>query len=173
MAWEGGQDAFKTDSSCRIIAPARAGACWNCPGNLPGAERQDRILRLRARGLWCVRSEPRRVRTHSAHPQSTQGDRLPSGRILDLFGQDAAPHWSADERKLVFSRDRALSDGDIYTANADGSGLTALTMGTPSDEDPAWSPDGRKIAFTQSQASLIPAATGYSPLTQTGRSSFS
>jgi dipeptidyl aminopeptidase/acylaminoacyl peptidase len=44
--------------------------------------------------------------------------------------------------KLVF---QTSSGGDIYTINADGSGLRRLTDGL----DPAWSPDGTHIAFTR------------------------
>src|SRR5688572_7626764 len=43
------------------------------------------------------------------------------------------------EDKVAF----AHVDGQIYTMNADGTGLTPLGMGF----DPTWSPDGQKIAF--------------------------
>jgi Tol biopolymer transport system component/uncharacterized protein YraI len=45
--------------------------------------------------------------------------------------------------KLVFM---TSSGGDIYTINADGSGLRLLTRG---GLDPALSPDGRQVAFTR------------------------
>jgi len=37
--------------------------------------------------------------------------------------------------------------GDIYVANADGTGRRALTTGSMQDIQPTWSPDGTKIAF--------------------------
>lgn len=36
---------------------------------------------------------------------------------------------------------------EIYSMNADGTGLTRLTTHSGSDEAPAWSPDGSRIAF--------------------------
>ena len=34
--------------------------------------------------------------------------------------------------------------------NADGSGITRLTVGNEDSTDPAWSPDGRKIVLSAS-----------------------
>ncbi|MEY2474746.1 MAG: TolB protein [Actinomycetota bacterium] len=44
--------------------------------------------------------------------------------------------------KLAFER-----DGDIWTANGDGTGQVRLTTDPGQDDQPAWSPDGRQIAF--------------------------
>ena len=67
---------------------------------------------------------------------------LPDGsqpRVLQP-GEDAA--WSADGRKLAFNR-----QGDIYTMNADGTGVRQLTSGDMHDSEPAWSPGGDEIVF--------------------------
>jgi hypothetical protein len=40
---------------------------------------------------------------------------------------------------------QAVSDGDIYVVNADGTGLARLTSGM----DPSWSPDGTQVAFAR------------------------
>ena len=60
-----------------------------------------------------------------------------------LLGGDDA-EWSPDGTLLVFVR-----DGDLWLANADGSGKREL-LRTPNVEEsqPAWSPDRRTIAYT-------------------------
>jgi Tol biopolymer transport system component len=62
--------------------------------------------------------------------------------------------WSPDGRKLAFDSARADSSpndssatNDIFTMNADGSGVTKLTDSVGSSADAAWSPDGSLIAF--------------------------
>lgn len=63
------------------------------------------------------------------------------------------PSWSPDGRKLAFVRSNAGNSTDIYVANADGSGATALTRGAGGSGSaqvflrPSWSPDGSMIAF--------------------------
>lgn len=54
--------------------------------------------------------------------------------------------WSPDGQRIVFERNFAASSS-IFTVNADGSNLTALTSGPFFDTGPAFSPDGRYIAF--------------------------
>ena len=56
------------------------------------------------------------------------------------------PDWSPDGSKLTF-RIGSADASEIYTANADGSGLTRLTTNTYKDFSPVWSPDGSTIAF--------------------------
>ena len=39
------------------------------------------------------------------------------------------------------------SNGDIYTIDADGTGLARLTLSIGTDNEPTWSPDGTEVAF--------------------------
>ena len=54
--------------------------------------------------------------------------------------------------KIAFTSDQT-GNGDIYTINPDGTGLTQLTSDPLADNFPHWSADGAKIAFTRCQAS--------------------
>lgn len=77
-------------------------------------------------------------------------------QLLAGFTVNAAS-FSPDGTKLVFASN-AYADADhpfepmeIYTANADGSGLTRLTDNRVYDQHPVWSPDGTQIAFMRSE----------------------
>jgi len=45
---------------------------------------------------------------------------------------------------------------EIYTMNADGTGLTRLTDNATGDLDPDWSPDGKRIVFTSDRDAASP-----------------
>lgn len=62
------------------------------------------------------------------------------------YGVDA-PAWSARNRLAFVRYVPALRVGEIYAANADGSGITPLTRGAPGFGQPSWSPAGALIAF--------------------------
>ncbi len=80
-------------------------------------------------------------------------DQARSGR--DRYA-DEDPAWSATNR-IAFDRTRmGTSRGEIYTMNADGSGVAPLTHGAPGFAQPSWSPTGRQIAFV--------ATTGHSAM---------
>ena len=70
----------------------------------------------------------------------------------------AAPSASATtpgpNGKIAFVRTTATDLADIYSVNADGSGLTQITR-TPdvAENHPAFSPDGNYIAFTRAEGS--------------------
>jgi hypothetical protein len=62
-------------------------------------------------------------------------------RLTRNRGDDAAPSWSPDGRRIAFASDRNYPDGlspEIYSVRADGSCLTWLTNGSPASADPAW-----------------------------------
>jgi len=60
---------------------------------------------------------------------------------------DVDPAWSADGTKIAFASNRSGADYEIYTANADGTGLAQLTSNGFDDLEPAWSPNGVSLAF--------------------------
>ena len=50
--------------------------------------------------------------------------------------------------KFAFYSTRDDANGEIYTSNSDGSGVTRLTTNSASEDFPSWSPGGTKIAFS-------------------------
>ncbi len=54
--------------------------------------------------------------------------------------------------RIAFTRSADGSTYEIYTMNANGTGVIRLTTNQAEDGAPAWSPDGKKIAFESSRA---------------------
>jgi Tol biopolymer transport system component len=74
--------------------------------------------------------------------------------IGDASGFNEHPSWSPDGTRIVFASGRDTVDVgrtnmEIYSINADGTGLTRLTDRAGQDMLPAWSPDGASIAFVR------------------------
>jgi Tol biopolymer transport system component len=62
-------------------------------------------------------------------------------RLTRNRGDDHAPSWSPDGRRIAFASDRNYPDSfnhELYSIRPDGSCLTWLTNGTPASDDPAW-----------------------------------
>jgi TolB protein len=71
-------------------------------------------------------------------------------RLTHAPGEDTAPAWSPDGRRIAFVSERAGTD--IYVMNADGRSQRRLThsRGNAAAFAPAWSPTGREIVFSAS-----------------------
>lgn len=63
-------------------------------------------------------------------------------------GNNVHPSWSPDGQKLAVALTKDNSSLQIYTLNADGSGVKRLTYSNGSDSNPSYSPDGKFILFT-------------------------
>jgi TolB protein len=86
---------------------------------------------------------------------------LPDGSVRRNLTRDAfrdeAPSWSPDGSKVAFGSARVTPPGfqgprtDVFVMNADGSGVRAITTGTPTSH-PSWSPDGARLVVERYDA---------------------
>jgi TolB protein len=109
---------------------------WSADGKQIAFARVDTSQPTEYSEIWLVNRDGTNMRplTHMA-----------------CFNRD--PSWSPDGKKLVFwsSSDHCTpgpgqGNYELYTINADGTGLKRLLTATNSGA-PAWSPDGKTIAF--------------------------
>jgi hypothetical protein len=104
--------------------------------------------------------------TASIYVMNADGTNQVRITVPDSASTDTWPAWSPDSQRLAFVRygfgGIGLNDGygELYVVNADGTGLTQLTVMTsvtdanPTHDFPNWSPDGQHIIFS---------GTGYLP----------
>jgi Tol biopolymer transport system component len=75
------------------------------------------------------------------------GGRMSELTPLEKLGDDAAPVWSPDGRRIAYVTEQRPT-ADIAVVDAT-SGASTIVAGTPlAEREPAWSPDGRQIAYT-------------------------
>jgi Tol biopolymer transport system component len=77
-------------------------------------------------------------------------------RMVANVGNDTAPAWSPDGGRLAFMADKdSNGNWEIYTVNADGSGLRNLTNAPGvMDLTPTWLPDGKHIAYRSNKGGV-------------------
>jgi TolB protein len=69
---------------------------------------------------------------------------------------DRFPMWSPDGARIAFVSDRDEPGiFQLYVANADGSGLNALTSGVAGADWPVWTPDGEWIYYDSRKGERI------------------
>lgn len=88
----------------------------------------------RLENLWQVDVDPATL-TFGKEPR----------RLMEASWNDYAPALSLDNKRTVFTSDRA-GTLDVWMLDADGS-LSQLTSGDAQDLQPVWAPDDSKIAF--------------------------
>lgn len=67
--------------------------------------------------------------------------------VASFKGNNSAPAWSPDGNQLAVVLTHA-ANSQIYTINADGSGLKQVTKSSSIDTEPTWSNDGQWIYFS-------------------------
>jgi TolB protein len=84
-------------------------------------------------------------------------------QLTSFSGAAENPDWSPDGHKIAFTRyfsnggcSIQLTDGALYTINADGSNVTRIGSG----HSPDWSPDGQRLAFGSSGDVFVMNADG-------------
>jgi Tol biopolymer transport system component len=110
----------------RILPPTLQANCctfdWSPQGNDIAFSR--RVTPDVHSSLWIVHSDGTDLRPVTVHPTSACG-----GANSDPSADGCLqPAWSPDGKKLVFAKGQNLDlDGNIYTVNVDGTGLTQVT----------------------------------------------
>lgn len=95
-------------------------------------------------------------------------------QITNHSAQDTSPSWSQDGKKLVFASNRDGGDFDLFSVNADGTGLKQITKTNADETAPAWSPDGSRIAYISgSSVYVLDVASGVSTRLTTSGSAVS
>ena len=87
--------------------------------------------------LWSIPLSP--------GSSDAKGEPVPFTR--DTSQRNNLAHFSADGRKLAFSRWRQGTSADVWIADADGKNLTQLTSNPATDSQPCWFPGGDRISF--------------------------
>ena len=67
--------------------------------------------------------------------------------VIAFTGPARSAADAAAGSRIVFHSRLKGGNNEIFSVNANGTGLTRLTRSTASDSNPTWSPDGKRVAF--------------------------
>ena len=124
-----------------------------------GAPRPAQFLTGGFAGLTVDREGKRFAFTRSyndANIWRISSDGKNVARLIASSGEDSAPDWSRDAKRIVVRSNRSGSY-ELYTYAADGSGEKQITDFGGHIDNPRWSPDGKWIAFDGNRAAIDPS----------------
>ena len=84
-------------------------------------------------------------------------------RIVDLPGNESTPDFTADGRRIAFTRDLrgpGVDVATVWSVTRDGGDLRQLSTGSLAARLPKFSPDGRHLAFLSGNAVVVMALDG-------------
>ena len=175
--------AWTADSASIVFSSHRTGgmSLWRVPATGGTPE----LVPVGGSNTWHVSIS--RQGNHLAYTQGSlhpnifeiQLDSLrnagPATSLIASTSGDGGPQFSPDGKKIAFYSARSGAY-EIWTSNADGSGLDQLTSLKVLSGTPRWSPDGAMIAFDSrpsnrhSQIFVIPAGGGIPRAVTSGES---
>jgi dipeptidyl aminopeptidase/acylaminoacyl peptidase len=87
---------------------------------------RDQLVYVRGGDLYVIAA-------HNGHPR----------RLTRMAGNETAPSWSPDGRRVAFTNARA-----VWTVSSSGGRPVRVILPAGGASSPAWSPDGRRILFS-------------------------
>jgi Tol biopolymer transport system component/tRNA A-37 threonylcarbamoyl transferase component Bud32 len=128
----------------RIAFDPRTGKVAGQPAALTSGSRNAGALDVSPGGEWIA-----------FQASGTQEDIFIVGKdgtglrqLTNDIHKDRSPRWSPDGKRIAFYSNRG-GKWEIWSIQADGSGLQQLTFNSPASASyPVWSPDGTQLAYT-------------------------
>ncbi len=149
-----GEIAWTADS--RNILYTGPQGLWTV--NVNGTPRPDKILSGAFPGLTVDRSGHRFafIRSYSdLNLWRVSRDGKDLRRLIASSGEDDAPDWSPDGKRIVVRSNRT-GPFELYTYAADGSEEKQITHFGAHIDNPRWSPDGKWIVFDGNRSMIDP-----------------